>query len=67
MGLVGGEYCESITTRNKLSMMKLWESSCGHSIRDFQGEISARNPFLKKYADLGIYQISEHFINQRPR
>ena len=57
MGLVGGEYCESITTRNKLSMMKLWESSCGHSNRDFQGEISARNPLLEKYADLGIYQI----------
>ena len=34
MGLVGGEYCESITTRNKLSMMKLWDSSCGHSSRE---------------------------------
>ena len=38
-------------------MMELWESSCGPSVRDFQGEISARNPFLKKYADLGISHI----------
>ena len=57
MGIVGGEYCESIKTRNKMSMMKLWESSCGRGVRDFQGEISARNPFLKKYADFGISQI----------
>ena len=32
-------------------------SSCEPSVRDFQGEISARNPFLKKYADLGITHI----------
>ena len=57
IGLVGGEYCESIKIRNNMSMMELWESSCGPSVRDFQGEISARNPFLKKYADLGISHI----------
>ena len=57
MGIVGGEYCESIKIRNNMSMMKLWESSCGRGVRDFQGEISARNPFLKKYADFGISQI----------
>ena len=38
-------------------MMDLWESSCEPSVRDFQGEISARNPFLNKYADLGISHI----------
>ena len=38
-------------------MMDLWESSCEPSVRDFQGEISARNPFMKKYADLGISHI----------
>ena len=43
-------------------MMKLWESSCQRGVRDFQGEISARNPFLTKYADLGISQICA-FVN----
>ena len=32
IGIVGGEYCEAIKIRNKMSMMKLWESSCGRDV-----------------------------------
>ena len=57
LGLVGGAFCESIKNRNKMSMMKLWETSCEPSVQDFQNEMSARNPFMEKYADLGISQV----------
>ena len=57
LGLVGGDYCESIKNRNKMSMMKLWETSCEPSVRDFKNEMSARNPFMEKYADLGLSQV----------
>ena len=57
LGIVGSEYCDAIKIRNKMTMMKLWESSCGKDVQDFQGEISARNPCLEKYADFGISQI----------
>ena len=43
--------------RNQNSMMALWKSSCNEDERDFHGEFSARNPYLEKYADLGISQI----------
>ena len=48
-------------------MMKLWESSCGRDVRDFQGEISARNPCLEKYADFGISICALLNTNNSPR
>ena len=54
MGIDGSEYCETIKIRNKMSMMKLWESSCDGNDRDFYGEISARNPCLKNTLILGF-------------
>ena len=49
-------------------MMTLWKSSCNGNKRDFHGEISARNPYLKKYADLGISQICSLLnTNNSPR
>ena len=57
LSLVGGDFCDSIRSRNKMSMMKLWQTSCEPSTRDFRNEMSARNPFIKKYADLGLSHI----------
>ena len=57
LGLVGGDFCDSISNRNKMSMMELWQTSCDPSTRNFRKEMSSRNPFLKKYADLGLSHI----------
>ena len=57
LSLVGGDFCDSIRNRNKMSMMKLWQTSCEPSTPDFRNEMSARNPFMKKYADLGLSNI----------
>ena len=57
LSLVGGDFCDSIRNRNKRSMMKLWQTSCEPSTRDFRNEMSARNPFMLKYADLGLSHI----------
>ena len=57
LGLVGGDYCDYISKRNKMSMTELWQSSCDPNNRDFGKEMSSRNPFLTKYVDLGLYHI----------
>ena len=57
LGLIGGDFCDSIRNRNKMSMMELWQTSCDTSNRDFRNEMSSRNPFMKKYADLGLSHI----------
>ena len=51
-----------------MSMSELWRSSCDSSNRDFVNEMSARNPFLKSYVNLGLAQICailDH--NNQPR
>ena len=57
LGLVGGDFCDYISKRNKMSMIDLWQTSCDPSTRDFSKEMSSRNPFMKKYADLGLSHI----------
>ena len=68
IGLVGGIHCDHIRKRNNMSMSELWQSSCNSSNRDFTNEMSARNPFLKEYVNLGLAQICailDH--NNQPR
>ena len=38
-------------------MMELWQTSCDPNNRDFRKEMSSRNPFMKKYVDLGLSHI----------
>ena len=40
-----------------MTMTELWQSSCDPNNRDFGKEMSARNPFLKSYVNLGLAQI----------
>merc|ERR1711928_258626 len=68
IGLVGGIYCDYVRKRNNMSMSELWRSSCDSSNRDFVNEMSARNPFLRNYVNLGLAQICailDH--NNQPR
>ena len=37
--------------------MELWQTSCDPYNRDFRKEMSSRNPFMKKYVDLGLSHI----------
>merc|ERR1712240_536449 len=57
IGLVGGSYCNYVRKRNNMTMSELWRSSCDSNNRDFVNEMSARNPFLKSYVNLGLAQI----------
>ena len=58
LGLVGGIYCDYVRKRNNMTLSELWRSSCDDSNnRDFVNEMSARNPFLKSYVNLGLAQI----------
>ena len=54
LGLVGGDYCNHVSKQNKMTMTELWQSSCDPNNRDFGKEMSARNPFLKSYVNLGL-------------
>merc|ERR1712012_416931 len=68
LGLVGGSYCDHVRKRNNMSLSELWRSSCNSSNYDFTNEMSARNPFLKMYVNLGLAQICailDH--NNQPR
>ena len=57
VGVIGSRFCGEIKRRNQLSMMTLWDKSCNKDVRDFHGEFPARNSYLEKYADLGIFHI----------
>merc|ERR1711873_234546 len=56
LGIVGGSYCDHVRKRNNMSLSELWRSSCNSSNHDFINEMSARNPFLKMYVNLGLAQ-----------
>ena len=51
-----------------MTMSELWLSSCDPNNRDFGKEMSARNPFLKSYVNLGLAQICAILdLNSQPR
>ena len=68
IGLVGSSYCDYVRKRNKMTMSELWRSSCTSNNHDFENEMSARNPFLKNYVNLGLAQICSILDpNNQPR